>query len=105
VQVAAQVVYKIAEHFQLVQAQAFQSLWDQVLPKCQRTQHHPTTGQIQYLDLLQPTVAVVVDHGTAMQVVLEVQAVVVVRVQTDLDQTLILDRMTVEIKITVGAEL
>jgi hypothetical protein len=105
VQVVVPAAYKITEHFQLVQAQAFRSQWDQVLPKCQPIHNHPTTDQIQCLDQSQPTVVVVVDHGTDMQDVQVHRVGAVVLDQTDQDQTGILVQMIAETKITVVEEL
>jgi hypothetical protein len=51
------------------------------------------------LDQSQPTVVVVVDHGTDMQVVRAGQVAADALDQTDQDQTVILDQTTVEIKI------
>jgi hypothetical protein len=105
VQVAAQVVYKIIEHFQLVQAQALQSLWGQVLPKCQPIHNHPTTDQTLCLVVSQPTVVAVVDHGTDMQVVQEPAAEADALDQTAQDQTPILDLTTAVIKTTADEVL
>jgi hypothetical protein len=105
VQVVAPAAYKITEHFQLVQAQEFQSLWDQALPKCQPTHNHPTTDQTLCLDQSLLMVVVVVDHGTDMQVVQEDQVVVAALHQTALDQTHILVQTTAVIKTTAAVVL
>jgi hypothetical protein len=105
VQVVVPAAYKITEHFQLVQAQAFRSQWDQVLPKCQPIHNHPTTDQTLCLDQSLPMVVVVGDHGTDMQVVREDQVAVAALHQTVLDQIHTLDQMTVVIKITAAVVL
>jgi hypothetical protein len=105
VQAAAQAAYKITEHFQLVQAQAFQSLWDRVLPKCQPIHNHPTTDQTLCLDQSLLMVVVVGDLGTDMQAVQEDQVVADALVQTVRDLILTPDPTTAVIKTTAAVVL
>jgi hypothetical protein len=68
--------------------------------KYQHIHNHLTTDQTLCLVLLQPTVAVVADLGTAMQVVQAEVVAVDALDQTAPDQTATLDQTIVEIKIT-----
>jgi hypothetical protein len=105
VRAAALAAYKTAERFLLVQELVYQLQWAPVLLKYQLIHNLLTTAQTPCLDLLRPTAAVVVGHGTVMQAAQAHRAAAVVLDLTDRDPTVILDQMIAETKIMVAEEL